>query len=126
MIEHTQSVRESEVEILKAAAVGENVLKTGEDVQKGEQVIPAGKRLRPAEIGGLMALGITEVEVVRKPRVGIISSGDEVVPPDAELGPVQVRDVNAFTLGALVDEAGECLFFTGLPVMKRMSCLSYP
>jgi molybdopterin molybdotransferase len=106
MVEFTQSAREAEVEILKAVSVGENVLKVGEDVKEGEDVIPAGKKLRPAEIGGLMALGITEVEVVRKPKVAIISSGDEVVPPEADLGPGQVRDVNAFTLSSLVEEAG--------------------
>jgi molybdopterin molybdotransferase len=106
MVEHTQSAREGEVEILRAAAVGENVLKVGEDVEKGQVVIPSGKRLRPAEIGGLMALGITQVEVARKPKVGIISSGDEVVSPDADLKPGQVRDVNTFTLGSLVEEAG--------------------
>lgn len=106
MIEHTQLASAGEVEILRSVAIGENVLKVGEDVAEGEEVIPAGTRLRPAEIGGLMALGITRVEVARKPRVGILSSGDEVVPPEVAPGPGQVRDVNAFTLGALVEMAG--------------------
>jgi molybdopterin molybdotransferase len=106
MVEYTQSAREGEVEILRAAAVGENVLKEGEDVEKGQEVIPSGKVLRSAEIGGLMALGITQVEVARKPIVGIISSGDEVVPPQAELRPGQVRDINTFTLSSLILEAG--------------------
>jgi molybdopterin molybdotransferase len=106
MVEHTQSVRPDEVEILKAVAIGENVLKIGEDVQRGQVVIPAGIRLRPAEIGGLMALGITRIQVARQPRVGILSSGDEVVPPSQELQPGQVRDVNAYTLSSLVQSAG--------------------
>jgi molybdopterin molybdotransferase len=106
MIEHTQSAAPGEVEILRAAAVAENVLKTGEDVSLGEEVIAAGTRLRPAEIGGLMALGIVRVAVGRKPKVGILSSGDEVVPPESDLKPGQVRDVNAYTLSALVEEAG--------------------
>jgi molybdopterin molybdotransferase len=106
MVEHTQSVREDEVEVLRAAAAGENVLKVGEDVAEGEQVIPGGTRLRPAEIGGLMALGVTQVPVARRPKVGILSTGDEVVPPEAEIGPGQVRDVNSYTLGALVEQAG--------------------
>ncbi len=79
------------------------MLKVGEDVAQGEEVIPAGTRLRPAEIGGLMALGITRLTVARKPRVGILSSGDEVVPPESTPGPGQVRDVNAYTLSALVE-----------------------
>jgi molybdopterin molybdotransferase len=106
MVEHTQSVREDEVEVLRAVAAGDNVVKVGEDVAEGEQVIPAGTRLRPAEIGGLMALGVNRVPVARRPKVGILSTGDEVVPPEAEIGPGQVRDVNSFTLGALVEQAG--------------------
>ena len=106
MVEHTQSVREDEVEVLRAVAAGDNVVKVGEDVAEGEQVIPAGTRLRPAEIGGLMALGVNRVPVARRPKVGILSTGDEVVPPEAEIGPGQVRDVNSYTLGALVEKAG--------------------
>ena len=106
MLENTQVARAGEIEILKAVAVGENVIAIGEDVQLGEQVISAGITLRPAEIGGLMALGVTRLRVGRRPRVGILSSGDEVVPPEAATKPGQVRDVNAYTLGALVEEAG--------------------
>jgi molybdopterin molybdotransferase len=106
MVEHTQSAAEGEVEVLRAVAVGENVLKVGEDVSAGEVVIPAGAYLRPAEIGGAMALGITRLAVARKPRVGILSSGDEVVPPDQEPLPGQVRDVNTYTLSTLVQQSG--------------------
>ena len=69
-------------------------------------VLPAGMRLRPAEIGGLMALGQCMVHVARRPRVGILSSGDEVVSPDSPVQPGQVRDVNSYTLSALVEQAG--------------------
>jgi len=106
MIEHTQQAREGEVELLRAVAVGENVLQVGEDVRDGEEVISAGVTVRPAEIGGMMALGVTEVEVARKPVVGILSSGDEVVPPGSEIQPGQVRDINSYTLQALVRQAG--------------------
>jgi len=82
------------------------VLDVGEDVQAGQEVIPAGVTIRPAEVGGMMALGVTEVEVARKPLVGILSSGDEVIPPDAEIMPGQVRDINSYTLQALVRQAG--------------------
>ncbi|HEX7973686.1 MAG TPA: gephyrin-like molybdotransferase Glp, partial [Anaerolineales bacterium] len=111
MVENTQAIRglpseALEVEILRATAPWENVLKVGEDVVAGEIVVPAGTRLRPAEIGGLMALGITRLPVARRPRVGLLSSGDEVVPPEAPLQPGQVRDVNAYSLSALVEQAG--------------------
>jgi molybdopterin molybdotransferase len=106
MLEDTQLVVQGEIELVKAAAIGQNVLQAGEDVQPGEVVIEAGSLLRPQEIGGLLALGLTEVEVVRQPRVAILSTGDEVVPPEAEPGPGRVRDVNSYTLSALVEKAG--------------------
>ena len=106
MVEYTQTARKGEVEVLRAVALGENVLNIGEDVLEGQVVLKAGTRLRPAEIGGLMALGITRIKVAKPPIVGIISSGDEVIPPESDLGPGQVRDVNAYTLSALIELAG--------------------
>ena len=147
MLEYTQLARDltregelvsrpGEVEILRPAAVGENVIEPGEDLRRGQEAIPAGTRLRPAEIGGLMALGISQVTVARKPRVAILSSGDEVVPPDHEPGPGQVRDVNAYTLSALVIEAGgepvsygivpdqpEALFYAARQALEANDCL---
>lgn len=106
MLEYTQTVSEREIEILRPVAVGENVIKIGEDVEAGQAVIPQGRLIRPEEIGGLMALGLTHVQVVKKPCVGIISCGDEVVSPDKlpEVG--QVRDINSYSLAALIDKAG--------------------
>jgi len=113
MVEYTQQIgrgdlhgRPGEIEIMRAVAVGENVISIGEDVRAGQVVIPRGTLLREAEIGGLMALGLTEVRVARKPRVGLISSGDEVVEPNQLAGPGQVRDINSYTLAALVTRAG--------------------
>jgi molybdopterin molybdotransferase len=106
MMEYTQSVGQDRIEILKSVATGENIIRFGEDVQTGEEVIRPGVRVRPAEIGGLLALGILELEVAKKPVVGIISSGDEVVPPEADLLPGQVRDINSFSLSALIEQTG--------------------
>ena len=106
MIENTQLSRPGEIEVLRSLAPGDNVVGVGEDVIQGETVIPAGSRLRPEEIGGLAALGITQVMVSRRPRVAILSSGDELVDPASEISPGQVRDVNSYTLQALIDQAG--------------------
>jgi molybdopterin molybdotransferase len=106
MLEYTQSAHVNEIELMKAVADGENVIKVGEDVQAGQTVIRRGSRLRPAEIGGLMALGIIRVRVARKPRVGLISSGDEVIAPSQSPRSGQVRDINAFTLASLVTKSG--------------------
>jgi molybdopterin molybdotransferase len=106
MLEYTQSVGSDTVEVLRPVAVGENIIKVGEDVQRGEEVIQAGVRIRPAEIGGLAALGIMQLEVAKKPLVGLVSSGDEVIAPDQALLPGQVRDTNSYSLAALVERAG--------------------
>jgi molybdopterin molybdotransferase len=119
MLEYTQAARAGEVEILRAAAPGENVIAAGEDVRAGQVVLPAGTLLRPAEIGGLMALGLLRTSVARPPRVGILSSGDEVVSPTAAPQPGQVRDVNSYTLAALVEKHGGCPVQLGIIPDRR-------
>jgi len=114
MVENTQLARPGEVEVFRAVAVGVNVIGVGEDVTAGQEVISKGTRLRPAEIGGLAALGIIQVEVTRRPRVGILSSGDEVIPPERNPQPGQVRDVNTYTLAALVEQSGGSSVLIGI------------
>jgi len=107
MLEYTQRIASTdEIEIFKSVADGENVIRIGEDVAKDQAVIPKGTILRPAEIGGLMALGITSLPVARKPKVGLISTGDEVIEPGQRPRPGQVRDINSYTLGALIEKSG--------------------
>jgi len=106
MLEDTQTVPGGEIEVLSALGIGKNVIRLGEDIQQGERVLEIGQRLRVQEIGGLMALGRTRVSVFRRPRVAILSTGDEVVPAEAEPQPGQVRDVNSHTLAALVLRSG--------------------
>jgi molybdopterin molybdotransferase len=106
MVEQTQLAGDGAIEVLRAVAPGENVVQVGEDVRAGDLVLPRGQRLRPQDLGGLVALGVTEVEVARPVRVGIISGGDEVVDPERTPGPGQIRDINSYTLAALVQQAG--------------------
>jgi molybdopterin molybdotransferase len=114
MVEHTQIVLSPVrggglgrgIEVMRAVAGGENVLQVGEDAKRGATLYDAGHTLRPQDIGGLMALGITEVSVAARPRVGILSTGDEVIPPAQQPGPGQVRDVNAYALAAQAQQAG--------------------
>lgn len=110
MLEHAQVSRLGEIEVYRPVAYGENVIIAGEDVQAFDVVVRSGTRLRPAEIGGLLSLGITQVKVASKPRVAIISSGDEVISPEDNLEPGKVRDTNSYSLSALVEGAG------GIPV----------
>jgi molybdopterin molybdotransferase len=106
MVENTQMVDASTIEVVRPVAVGENVIQVGEDVKKGEEVLPSGQLLRPQDLGGLTALGITRIKVARQPRVAILAMGDEVVVPDSVPGPGQIRDVNTYTISGLVHQAG--------------------
>ncbi|MBW7882211.1 MAG: molybdopterin molybdotransferase MoeA [Caldilineaceae bacterium] len=110
MVEYTQQVDEASIEVMQPVSEGQGIIQIGEDIRRGMSVMEPGRRLRPQDIGGLMALGITEVTVARPPRVGIISTGDEVVPPNQAVEPGQVRDINSYTLSALTERAG------GVPV----------
>jgi len=118
-VEHTQVVSNQlsvssnqsplfpyEIEVLKAVAVGQNVLQIGEDVAVGAPIFPAGHRLRPQDLGGLLAVGITEIAVAKKPRVGILATGDEVIPPTLMTLPGQIRDINSYTVSGQVEQAG--------------------
>lgn len=114
MLEYAQQARPDEVEIFRAAAEGENVIHIGEDVAQGETVQAKGSLIGPAQIGGLMALGIAKVNVLRKVKVGLISTGDEVIEPAHSPRPGQVRDVNSYTLGALVEKSGGTAHLYGI------------
>ncbi len=100
-----------EIEVLRSVASGQNVLQVGEDVGHNDKILPAGHFLRPQDLGGLMALGITELKVTKRPKVAIIATGDEVVHPSQNPGPGQIRDINSYTIAAQTRQAG------GLPVV---------
>jgi molybdopterin molybdotransferase len=112
MVENTQGYLEGEIEILRAVAVGENIIHIGEDIKDNEIVFSPGLTINPAVIGGLMAIGSTQITVSCRPKIGIISYGDEIIAPhkNPEIG--QVRDINGYTLQALVENSGgEPIYF---------------
>ncbi|MGA7579181.1 MAG: gephyrin-like molybdotransferase Glp [Desulfobaccales bacterium] len=111
MVEYTAEHPDQTLEVRRAVAPGENLLAPGEDVPAGKLLFDAGARLRPQDLGLLAALGITQLKAFRRPRVAILSSGDEIVPIDRQPGPGQVRDANAHLAAAQVREAG------GLPLL---------
>ncbi len=120
MVEDTEELSDGSIEVRRPVASGENVLQPGEDVCKGDAVFRAGHRLRPQDIGALAALGITDVQTYARPVVAILSTGDEVVYPEAEPHPGQVRDINSYTASALVTRAG------GLPRLLGIVPDDYP
>jgi molybdenum cofactor synthesis domain-containing protein len=94
------------VEIRAAAAPGANVRLAGSDVTAGAPLLPAGRALDPAAVALLAATGRASVAVHRRPRVAVISTGDELVPPGRPLGPAQIHESNSYTLAAQAAEAG--------------------
>ena len=107
MVEHTTEPMPGHVELLRGVAPGDGVLQAGEEALPGDVLAPAGRPLRGADLGLLAAAGVTELLAHARPRVGIVSTGDEVVPPGtAELRPGEVRDACAPALAGLVHEAG--------------------
>jgi len=102
--------RRSEVRVYVALRRGDNVRLAGEDVSFGSVVLPAGTEIRPAEVGVLASLGLTEALVVRRPRIAILSTGDELQPPGEPLEPGRIYDANSYSLAAMVRRYG------GVPV----------
>jgi molybdopterin molybdotransferase len=105
MVENTRTVDASMIEVVRPVAKGENVIQIGEDMAKGDALLPRGSLLRPQDIGCLLSLGITKVPVFERVKVALIPTGDELVPPETEPGPGQVRNTNAFALAALAAKA---------------------
>ena len=106
MLEYTEDYGDGTIGILKPGAPGMNVIFRGDDVYPGKVVLQAGRVLTAQDIGALAAVGKTSVPVSRRLNVGIISTGDELVPPEQKPLPGQVRDVNTALLSALLTEQG--------------------
>ena len=94
------------VKIFKAANLGANIRKRGDDIQRGQSILPRGQRLRAQDLGMLAMLGIAQVPVYRKPRVALLSSGDELLSVDEALSDGKIYDVNTYTLRAMLKSAG--------------------
>jgi molybdopterin molybdotransferase len=91
---------------LPASPLGENIRRAGEDIAVGELAVARGTRLGPGELGLLAALGVVEVPCVRRPRVALIATGDELVDLTARVGPAQIVDSSAHALAAAIADAG--------------------
>ncbi|MBE0465870.1 MAG: molybdopterin molybdotransferase MoeA [Candidatus Desulforudis sp.] len=106
MVEYTEELDAQTIGVTRPVAPGENTIRCGDDLAGGTLLLPGGHRLRSQDVGLLAAAGVDTVPVRRPLRVGVITTGDEVVPVEETPGPGQVRDVNSYTLGGQVCECG--------------------
>ena len=104
MVEHTDAIDATTIEVFKSVAPGQNMVAIGEDIQKDQTVLSRGQRLRPQETGLLAAFGRQSVMVFKQPVIGILSTGDEVVPIDTIPSIGKIRDINSYTLAGQVLE----------------------
>ncbi|MFH2059355.1 MAG: gephyrin-like molybdotransferase Glp [Pseudomonadota bacterium] len=105
MVEHTEAIDDQSVEIYKSVAPLQNVIDASEDFAKKEQVLARGTFIRPQEQGLIAGLGIEHIEVYQRPKVGIISTGDEIIPIDQTPVPGKIRDINSYALSGFICEA---------------------
>lgn len=106
MVEYTDETDGGLVEVHRGVSPWQNVIQIGDDIKKGEAVFSQGRRLRAHDIGALTGVGLSSITVYRRPRVALISTGDEIVDADTDPRPGQVRNINQHSLAGLIEEAG--------------------
>jgi molybdopterin molybdotransferase len=106
MVEHTDQLDATTIEAYRSVAPGQHIIEKGEDIRKDRPAMNKGIRIRPQEAGLLAACGKTQIAVFNRPIVGILSTGDEVVPVDQIPAAGEIRDINAHSLSGQVLEAG--------------------
>jgi len=114
MVENVEVIGDL-LNVYKQVTPKENIIFQGEDVKNGEIILQKGHRLRPQDLGALAAIGVAMVTVYRKLKIGILSTGDEIVPPDTKkLLPGQIRDINGISLSATIQTLGQEVVYDGI------------
>ena len=106
MVEYADETDAGLVEVHRGVSPWQNVIQIGDDVKKGDPVFQRGRRLRAHDLGALTGIGISSVPVYQRPRIALLSTGDEIVDADADPLPGQVRNINQHSLAGLIEECG--------------------
>lgn len=106
MVEYTEQIDDATIEARRSISPWENVVREDEDLKTGEIILKKGHRLHPQDMGVLAGIGKTNIKIYRKPKIAIISTGNEIIPAKGEPRIGQIRDINSYTLGACIEEAG--------------------
>jgi molybdopterin molybdotransferase len=114
MLEFSEPAGDRTIQVKKPVSPLENVIERGEDIRKGERILSKGHKARPQDIGAMAALGKSKARVYEKPRVAIVSSGDEIIDITQEPKVGEIRDVNHYSLSAQVEMTGGIPHFTGI------------
>ena len=114
MLEFSEPAGDQTIQVKKPLSPLENVIEQGEDIKKGERILSRGHRIRAQDIGAMAALGKSRIKAYRKPRVAIVSSGDEIVDITQEPKFGEIRDINHYSLSAQVEATGAIPVFVGI------------
>jgi len=112
MVEYTEQIDDTTIEARRSISPWENVVRENEDLKIGEIILRKGHRLHPQDIGVLAGIGKINIKIYKKPKIAIISTGNEIIPAEGKPRIGQIRDINSYTLGACIKEAG------GIPVYR--------
>jgi len=104
MVEYTEQIDDTTLEARRTISPWENVVREDEDLKKGETILRKGHRLRPQDIGVLAGIGKTNIKIYKKPKIAIISTGNEIIPAEGEPRIGQIRDINSYTLGVCIEK----------------------
>ncbi len=113
MVEDTEKA-DTRVRIFRAVSPGDNIGRAGEDLEKGDIILEKGELIGPAEVGMLAALGLSSVQVVRRPKLAVIATGDEIIEPGEKAGPGCIWNSNGYSLLSLALEAGAEARYLGI------------
>ncbi len=114
MVEYSQKLEEGVVEVTRPVSPLENVIRPDDDVKRGQVILKRGTALRPQDLGILAGLGVSQVEVMVRPRAAIISTGEEIVDISQKPGVGQLRDINSYTLHGLCVKSGAEPLYLGI------------